>query len=286
MELSTKLGNASSAEYVFWRVRGIDPSPVVEKLLGKSLISAKQFREGFTVDACAYWVSLLAKELSDRIEDDTLTNSRRPQRISISYSSATHSLRSKTLPFTSCDTLESLISSILRVLKENASEVYPCTSLLFTAKDFIDRSSVGTSQSISHYFGPSTRNTQAFPKLITNISPKQVPISLQVVSTPHKPFFPTTTNVQPTSIWKQNNSLSNISSLKEEVSTFWCPSCLRSLPSSESREHQDFHYALSLNKQSSSSTLIRTTPKVAHKRKAPENLLTLTSFFPKKVSKK
>lgn len=118
-----------SGQFLYNIARGIDLEPVTPRLISKSIGCCKKFPGRNAIAAITtltHWLTELAKEITDRLEQDELENSRRAKQMVVSYIQNINNVdvsSSRTVNMTSTD-VEKLVSDALDVLKKNTDKFF------------------------------------------------------------------------------------------------------------------------------------------------------------------
>lgn len=200
-ELATRLGSEQTAEYVFWRCRGVDHDPVAEQSLSKSIMSAKQFREKCQFVKVKNWIQVLTSEVMERINDDQEVNHRVATKLSISFSSAIES-KSKTIHLSQNQEVENVIEQFYDIIQVHEKDMFPLTQLAIVARGFRPLEEIQSTKPITKFFAPRSEGyTESEPDV------------------------------------------------KIQESFVTCPRCWKRIAKQDTQEHQDFHFALEIQKE-------------------------------------
>lgn len=118
-----------SGQFLYNIARGIDLENVTPRLVSKSIGCCKKFpgrNAILAITTLNHWLTELAKEISDRLEEDELENSRRPKQMVVSYIQTINNVdvsSSRTVNLTTTD-VEKIVADALDVLKRNTDKFF------------------------------------------------------------------------------------------------------------------------------------------------------------------
>lgn len=118
-----------NGQWLYNIARGIDLEAVTPRLVSKSIGCCKKFPGRNAISAITtlnHWLHELAKEISERLEQDELENNRRPKQMVVSYVQAINNTdvsSSRTVNLVSFDE-ERIVSDAIDVLKRNTEKFF------------------------------------------------------------------------------------------------------------------------------------------------------------------
>lgn len=118
-----------SGQFLYNIARGIDLENVTPRLISKSIGCCKKFpgrNAILAVTTLTHWLTELAKEITDRLEEDESENSRRPKQMVVSFVQTINNVdvsASRTMNLTSID-LEKIVADALELLKKNTEKFF------------------------------------------------------------------------------------------------------------------------------------------------------------------
>lgn len=121
-----------NGQWLFNLARGIDLEAVTQRLVSKSFGCCKKFPGRNAITAMTtldHWLHELAKEISERLEQDELENNRRPKQMVVSFVQNINNAdvsSSRTVNLTTFDE-EKIVSDAIDVLKRNTEKFFKST---------------------------------------------------------------------------------------------------------------------------------------------------------------
>lgn len=124
-------------QWLYNIARGIDLEAVTPRLVSKSIGCCKNFPGRNAISAITtlnHWLTELAKEITERLEQDEMENSRRPKQMVVSYTQIINSAdvsSSRTMNLASLE-VERIVADAMDVLKKNTDKFFKssdCTKL-------------------------------------------------------------------------------------------------------------------------------------------------------------
>lgn len=118
-----------NGQWLYNIARGIDLEAVTPRLVSKSIGCCKKFPGRNAISAITtlnHWLHELAKEISERLEQDELENNRRPKQMVVSYIQSINNVdvsSSRTVNLTAFDE-EKIVSDAIDVLKRNTEKFF------------------------------------------------------------------------------------------------------------------------------------------------------------------
>lgn len=118
-----------SGQFLYNIARGIDLENVTPRLVSKSIGCCKKFPGRNAISAITtlnHWLTELAKEITDRLEEDESENARRPKQMVLSFIQTINNVdvsSSRTMNLTSIN-LEKLVADAVDVLKKNTDKFF------------------------------------------------------------------------------------------------------------------------------------------------------------------
>lgn len=118
-----------NGQWLYNICRGIDLEIVTPRLVSKSIGCCKKFpgRNAITaISTLTHWLHELAKEISERLEQDEVENNRRPKQMVVSYIQGINNTdvsSSRTINLSSIDE-DKLVNDALDVLKKNTDKFF------------------------------------------------------------------------------------------------------------------------------------------------------------------
>lgn len=267
-ELQDKTGlDSNASKWVYNIIRGVDDSLVNPRTQAKSFQSTKNLQPAAKEwSVLRKWLPVLCTELKFRIEEDLQINGRWPQTLNVSFSSLKRGFHTRSIKFPHDRNfkVDLLINLVEKVLKQQ-EDLVPCTLIAIGVSRFISINSIAfNTGSLDKFLVATSDKEEQFRKLqqIDNSmerrnqteqeSKKEVKVKggkshlktkndLKKGSLDHsgKCFFkPIISTIPHQSI--------NIDNDNHSTNTWKCPDCRKIFPKDIIQEHQDYHYALSL----------------------------------------
>lgn len=118
-----------NGHWLFNIARGIDLEAVTPRLVSKSIGCCKKFPGRNAILAMTtlnHWLNELAKEITERLEQDEMENNRRPKQMVVSFVQSINNAdvsSSRTMNLTTLDT-DKIVNDALDVLKKNTDKFY------------------------------------------------------------------------------------------------------------------------------------------------------------------
>lgn len=118
-----------SGQWLYNIARGIDLEAVTPRLVSKSIGCCKKFPGRNAISAITtlnHWLTELAKEINERLEQDIVENSRRPKQMVVSYTQTINNVdvsSSRTVNLTTTD-VEKIVANAMDVLKKNTEKFF------------------------------------------------------------------------------------------------------------------------------------------------------------------
>ncbi|RMD40429.1 hypothetical protein DV735_g4688, partial [Chaetothyriales sp. CBS 134920] len=260
--LRSKFGDETGA-WIFGIIRGEDRSEVVSRTAIKSMLSAKSFRPSVnSIDQAVKWLRIFVADIHGRlVEEGVLENKRRPRTVTLHHRrQRTPHTHSKQLPIPPGKTIDE--ATLLALAKTLLTQfvvdggAWPCANLSLSVGGFEE--GVGGNRQIGSFLvrggeeGVNTANTTTATVPEDNHHPVKKKRRVDAeddhdddVSDGIARFF------------KTGNPDGGQHDLGvEEVAptdtlSYVCPDCNQHIPEIEREEHQDWHFAKSLQAQDS-----------------------------------
>lgn len=132
-----------NGQWLYNIARGIDLEAVTPRLISKSIGCCKKFPGQNAIAATTtltHWLSELATEITERLEQDELENNRRPKQMVVSFVQAINNVdvsNSRTVNLTAIN-VEKIVNDAMDILKKNTDKFYKspdsCTILNYRIK--------------------------------------------------------------------------------------------------------------------------------------------------------
>lgn len=121
-----------NGQWLYNIARGIDLEAVTPRLVSKSIGCCKKFPGRNAIAATTtltHWLTELAKEITERLEQDELENNRRPKQMVVSFVQTINNIdvsSSRTVNLSAID-VEKVVNDAMDVLKKNTDKFYKST---------------------------------------------------------------------------------------------------------------------------------------------------------------
>lgn len=153
-QLTNRLANKKTADFVYKCVRGVDETLVKPRDLPKTILAAKSFSPEKTLNVVQRtWMPVLAEELVDRLDEDSQLNDRQANTLTVTFRATAigsndwvTASRSVSMPAGSGQTrqvaiMKSAITLLHTVLVKDRQFDFPISLIGLTACNFVERAS-------------------------------------------------------------------------------------------------------------------------------------------------
>jgi len=278
-QLKLKLGD-DTGTWLFGLIRGEDTSEVSPRTQIKSMLSAKSFRPSInTFDQAVKWLRIFVADIYARLVDEgVVENKRRPKTINLHHRRGGQT-RSKQLPIPPATKIEE--STLFELAKKLLSQViadgraWPCSNLSLSVTGF--ENGITGNRGIGSFLvkgddakavttGPVRSNSatpvpeEGSPEKRRKLSADDsgvvpVPTSGRM-DTPENDGFVDNTYEQDdgtdahahrTPLHQPAEEAKELH--QQDITTYFCQKCQKSLHAAEKEEHEDWHFATELQAQ-------------------------------------
>ncbi|PJF18930.1 hypothetical protein PSACC_01253 [Paramicrosporidium saccamoebae] len=237
-ELTRKLGDAESARWVYGVIRGHDHSPVAPRLQSKTFMSAKALspsvKEWQTLND---WMLVLVSEIVGRLHEEQQLNKRWPQTTTIHYCKPKEKSKGKAVdfPYEPGPIEMDRFTEFCMALMVAERDVFPCSWVALSVSKFRPITE-GTKRNLTMDSFVTKRNLE------TDSFATKGPLTVDTLAKDPA--------LKP-SAKKRKNLTSYFSKQTEDVEGYRCSKCSKSFKSHDLesiQEHEDYHFALDLQK--------------------------------------
>ncbi|RMZ78625.1 hypothetical protein DV738_g3835, partial [Chaetothyriales sp. CBS 135597] len=267
--LRSKFGNETGA-WIFSIIRGEDRSEVVSRTAIKSMLSAKSFRPSVSsLDQAVKWLRIFVADIYGRlVEEGVLENKRRPRTITLHHRhQRTNHTHSKQLPIPTGKAIdEAILFGLAKTLLAQFvvdGGAWPCSNLSLSVGGFEE--GMSGNRQIGSFLVKGDDNVRASMTTSTTTAvedsghqaKKKRRVDADDVSNGITRFFKTdnTAALNAEDLEMQQHYHDNNNNYdhchRTSILSYVCPNCKQHIPETERDEHQDWHFAKSLQAQDS-----------------------------------
>jgi DNA polymerase eta len=228
-ELTQKLGNVESARWVYGVIRGHDPAPVAPRLQSKSFMSAKALSpSGKEWQTLNDWLLVLVTEIVGRLHEEQQIHKRWPQSLSVHYCKPKEKMKSKIadFPYEPGPIETDRLAEFCMALIVAERDVFPCSWVALSVSKF------------RHILEGSKRNL-TMDSFVTK-------------GAPATDAFAKVPDPKPKLVAKKRKDLTSYFPIKTgKAEGYQCNKCSKAFKSHDLetiQEHEDYHFALDLQK--------------------------------------
>lgn len=267
--IKSKSGD-DTGTWIYNIIRGEDSSEVNARTQIKSMLSAKSFRPSINnFEQAVRWIQIFVSDIYSRLVEEGVTeNKRRPKTMNLHHRQGGQ-MRSKSVAIPGgkkidLDMLFELAKNLLQQVIVDG-RAWPCANLSLSVGGFED--GVNNTKNIGTFFvrGEEARALQAASRSTsaTPIQDEERPEKRRKLDSGSSigRFFKSDSFAEEEEDQEKNADTDGVEDTvapvpvvhQQSIVTYFCKNCQKEIPESEREEHQDWHFARSLQAEDRSS---------------------------------